>query len=181
MSDRQFHGDPDRLRDPARLARLEVDRVIDLCLDGIAVEAVLDVGTGTGIVAEGFDRRGLRVTGIDVNPHMVTIAQQHVPGGQFIEAAADSLPFEDGAFDLVFLGHVLHEVNDPARVLGEARRAARARVAVLEWPYLDENLGPPIEHRLRDEAIAELGIHAGFQKVERLPLAHMVLYRLTTR
>ena len=33
------------------------------------------------------------------------------------------------------LGHVLHETDDPVAALVEARRAARLRVVVLEWPY----------------------------------------------
>lgn len=175
----RYPGSAEALRSPQRLALLDVSRVVDLCLDGSAVETVLDVGVGAGVFAEEFVRRGLRLTGIDVNPDMVAVARQYVPSAVFQEAPADALPFADRMFDLVFLGHVLHEVPDPVQVLSEARRVARTRVAVLEWPYRAEEYGPPLEHRLRDEAVLRFAHDAGFSQVERLPLAHMVLYRLT--
>lgn len=175
----RYPGSPDALRSAERMALLEVERVVESCLDGDITGSVLDVGTGSGVFAEAFDRQGLTVTGIDVSPEMLESAQRHVPNARFVEAAADALPFTDGAFDLVFLGHVLHEVPDPVRALAEARRVARVRVAVLEWPYRTEEHGPPLEHRLRDDAIVAFAHEAGFQHVERVPLTHMALYRLT--
>jgi hypothetical protein len=62
--------------------------------------------------------------------------------------------------------------------LSEARRVARVRVALLEWPYRAEEYGPPLEHRLRDEDIIRVARGAGFSQVETLSLAHMALYRL---
>lgn len=174
----RYGGTAAGLRSPERLALLEVERVVSLCLDGAAAASVLDVGVGSGVFAEAFDKRGLRVTGVDVNPEMVAAAHRYVPQGSFLEAPADALPFGDGAFDLVYLGHVLHEVPDPIRALTEARRVARMRVAVLEWPYRDEEHGPPLEHRLRDEAIQGFARDAGFTHSEHHALAHMSLYLL---
>lgn len=174
----RYGGTAERLRSPERLALLEVGRVVDLCLSGSASVSVLDVGVGSGVFAEEFDKRGLRVTGVDVNPEMIEAASRHVPQGTFVEAPADALPFEDGAFDLVYLGHVLHEVPDPVRALTEARRVARVRVAVLEWPYAEGEFGPPLEHRLRDEAIQAFAREAGFERIEHHTLTHMSLYLL---
>ena len=49
----------------------EIERVIDLSLEGIEVENVLDVGTGTALFAESFLRKNLKVSGIDINPEMI--------------------------------------------------------------------------------------------------------------
>ncbi len=174
----RYGGTAARLRSPERLALLEVGRVVDMCLDGIAATSVLDVGVGSGVFAEEFARRGLSVTGVDVNPEMIEATRGYVPQGTFLEAPADALPFADGAFDLVYLGHVLHEVPDHVRALTEARRVARLRVAVLEWPYVAEEHGPPLEHRLRDEAVQGFAHDAGFTKIEHHLLAHMSLYLL---
>ncbi|SRR5487761_1904214 len=172
----RYGGTPSGLRSPERMALLEVERVVDLCLDGCVAQSVLDVGVGSGVFAEEFNRRGLRVTGVDVNPEMVAAAHEHVPQATFLEAPADALPFADSAFDLVFLGHVLHEVPDQVRALTEVRRVASARVAVLEWPYVAGTFGPPLEHRLSDETIQSFARAAGFQQIQRLDLEHMTLY-----
>ena len=179
MHERRFHGKADRLRSTERIALLEVERVVALCVEGLAIKSVLDVGTGTGVFAEAFSMLALAVTGIDTNGELLGAAGSHVPGAEFREAAAEEIPFADDSFDLVFLGHVLHETDIPLKALGEARRVARARVAVLEWPYQKEEQGPPLEHRLRPEAIEDLAGKAGFKTVEHTKLVHMDLYRLT--
>ena len=52
-------------------------------------------------------------------------------------------------------------------------------MVVLEWPYREEEPGPPLWHRLKPEKIMEMGPDAGFASVERIKLDHMDLYRLT--
>ncbi len=177
--ERRFQGEPDRLRAPDRIARMEVPRVAALSTEGITVESVLDIGTGTGVFAEAFAALGIAVTGIDVNADLLTVARQSVPAAQFKQAPVEKIPFAARSFDLAFLGHVLHEADDPLAALKEAHRVARRRVAILEWPYRQEEKGPPLEHRLRPEIVVDLALQAGFQHVETIHLEHMDLYRLT--
>ena len=101
-----------------------------------------------------------------------------MPEGTFFEARAEALPCDDGAYDLVFLGQLLHEVEDPLLVLKEARRVGRLRVAVLEWPYREDQQGPPLGHRMRPEQVADLALAAGFQGSLRVDLGHMTLFLL---
>lgn len=178
MHDRRYQLGVDRLRSPERLALLEVDRVIESSLAGTEARTLLDVGTGSGVFAEAFAVRGLIVAGVDVSPEMVAAARTHVPHGKFRLASAESLPFEAGSFDVVFLGLVLHEADDASRALAEARRVARQRVAVLEWPYRNDEHGPPLAHRLSPEVIEAAARQVGFQEVRVEPLSHMVLFRL---
>jgi SAM-dependent methyltransferase len=177
--ERRYSSPAERLRAPERLALLEIPRVVDLCLGGIATARVLDVGAGTGIFAEAFAGQGLEVVGIDPNSELLSIARGHAPHASFLEGIAEKLPFEDKSFDLVFLGHVLHETDDRHAALAEARRVARLRVAILEWPYVDEDRGPPLGHRLQPAEILSLAEGAGFDAVTSLTLHHMQLYLMT--
>jgi len=178
LHERRFHGEPDRLRSAERIVLLEVERVVALSVEGLAVNSVLDIGTGTGVFAEAFSKLVPAVTGIDTNAELLAIARSYVSGAEFQEAPAEAISFADRSFDLAFLGHVLHETDNPLKALEEARRVARSRVAALEWPYQKEEQGPPLEHRLRPEAIEDLAGKAGFRTVERIRLAHMDFYRL---
>jgi SAM-dependent methyltransferase len=177
MHERRYHREIEKLRDPERVARLEVPRVVTLALNGLSdVKNVLDVGTGSGLFAEEYARRGLEVAGLDVNPQMLPVAQQFVPGGQFKEGTAEQLPFQDGSFDLVFMGLLLHETDDTPGALREARRVARLRLAVLEWPAEVQSFGPPPEHRLAYEKVEALARQAGFTRINRERLTALVLY-----
>jgi ubiquinone/menaquinone biosynthesis C-methylase UbiE len=178
MHEKRFPGSPAMLRSAQRLKLLEIDHVIDLCLEAFPAESVLDVGTGTGLFAEGFIARGLDVAGIDANPAMIEAARHMVPGARFRHAPAEVVPHPDGSFDLVFMGLVLHETDDAAQALREARRVARLGAAVLEWPYRVEDYGPPLEHRLKDKQVRALALEAGFGRAETLALSRLVLYRL---
>ena len=157
---------------------LEIDRVVTLSLEGLVIESVLDIGTGTGLFAEAFCKLPLYVVGIDPNRSLLGSAREYVPGAAFLEAKAENIPFANDSFDLVILAHVLHEADMPVVALQEARRVVRTRVSVLEWPYKQEEHGPPLEHRLAPDAIEKLAKNADFKSIERISLRHMELYRL---
>jgi ubiquinone/menaquinone biosynthesis C-methylase UbiE len=176
--ERRFHDEPQGLRSPERIALLEVARVVELALEGLTAPRVLDVGTGTGVFAEAFAARGLAVAGIDPNSSLLAVARDLVSGVEFKEGTAEAIPYDDRAFILAFLGHVLHEADDPVRALREARRVSVDRVVVLEWPYLHEEHGPPLEHRLKPEAVMAMAKQAGLGPVTQMKLAHMDFYRM---
>ena len=178
-NERRFHGNAERLRAPERFQLLETARVVQLCAEGLRLESVLDVGTGTGVFAEAFAKEKLRVAGIDPDPDLLVVARRFVPDASFQAAVAESLPFGDGSYDLVFLGHVLHETDEPVIALREARRVARKRVVILEWPYKEEDRGPPLAHRLAADHVREIAEKAGLASLERFTLAHMELFRAT--
>jgi ubiquinone/menaquinone biosynthesis C-methylase UbiE len=178
MHEKRFEGDIDRLRIPERVERLEVERVVDLCLEKVKFHSVLDIGTGSGLFAEAFSKRGLEVSGMDANPEMLITARQFVPSGNFREGTAEALSYPDGFFDLVFLGLVLHEADESLEALQEARRVAKKRVCILEWPYRDGSFGPPLAHRLKPDDLVGLFQKAGFRKWKATDLSNTILYRL---
>jgi ubiquinone/menaquinone biosynthesis C-methylase UbiE len=147
-------------------------------LEKVKVHRVLDIGTGSGLFAEAFSKRGLEVSGMDANPEMLIAARQFVPSGNFREGTAEELSYPDGFFDLVFLGLVLHEADESLEALQEARRVAKRRVCILEWPYRDGSFGPPLAHRLKPDELVGLFRKAGFRKWKATNLSNTILYRL---
>jgi ubiquinone/menaquinone biosynthesis C-methylase UbiE len=177
MHEKRFNGDPDRLRSPQRLELLEVDRVVNQVLKGVHAASLLDVGTGSGLFAEAFHKRGLQVAGLDVSQRMLKLAIQYVPEAELRVGTAEELPFPDAYCDLVFMGLLLHETDDPFQALKEARRVGRIRTAALEWQYVaDPEFGPPLEHRLDEKTIRKWSMQAGFTRFERIELQHLALY-----
>ena len=179
MHERRFNREIERLRDPERITRLEVDRVVGLVLEGInGSKTILDIGTGSGVFAEQFSKIGLQVTGLDVNPEMLVVAQQFVPSGTFQQGIAEKLPFLDQSFDIVFMGLLLHETDHLQKALSEAYRVGKKRLAILEWPFQEQTFGPPIEHRIASEKILSAVRMAGFNSTKSIQLENLILYLL---
>jgi demethylmenaquinone methyltransferase/2-methoxy-6-polyprenyl-1,4-benzoquinol methylase len=97
---------------------------------------VLDVATGTGLVAAELVRRGFEVTGVDQSSEMLAVARRRFGGSvALVEASADSLAFADGTFDHLTFTYLLRYVDDPGATLAELARVVRAggTVASLEF------------------------------------------------
>ena len=97
---------------------------------------VLDVATGTGLVAERLLARGHRVTGLDQSPDMLAVARSRFGDRvDLVEASATELPFADASFDHLTFTYLLRYVDDPAATLAELARVVRpgGTIANLEF------------------------------------------------
>jgi demethylmenaquinone methyltransferase/2-methoxy-6-polyprenyl-1,4-benzoquinol methylase len=97
---------------------------------------VLDVATGTGLVAQALLERGFRVTGLDQSEEMLAVARARLDGrATLLTGHAETLPFERGAFDHVTFTYLLRYVDDPGATLRELVRVVRpgGTVAMLEF------------------------------------------------
>ena len=97
---------------------------------------VLDVATGTGLVAAALRRRGFRVTGLDQSAEMLARAGARFDGDvTLVEGSAEELPFPDASFDHLTFTYLLRYVDDPGRTLAELARVVRpgGTVAMLEF------------------------------------------------
>lgn len=91
-----------------------------------AAQTYLDVGCGTGAAALHVAAEcDLRVTGVDVDPDQIRLAQAAAggrPGARFLVGDATRLPFGDGEFDLVATNKTIHHVPDWRSALAEMVR-----------------------------------------------------------
>ena len=116
---------------------------------------VLDIATGPGYVAAEAAGRGARVWGVDVAEAMVARAQAEHPGVEFMQADAQSLPFQNGAFDAVVGNFGLPHFGRPELAVAEGARvlAPDGRLALTTWDA-------PAEMRMFGvflEAVADAG------------------------
>jgi ubiquinone/menaquinone biosynthesis C-methylase UbiE len=114
-------------RAPARLRQM-VDLVggLDLAAGG----TVLDLGCGSGEAASGLIALGAgSVVGIDISLTELVMGRKLLEeqgiDAYLVAGCAESLPFADGLFDLVFSPDVIEHVADQSQYLGEARRVLK--------------------------------------------------------
>jgi arsenite methyltransferase len=95
-----------------------------------AGERVLDLGSGAGtdsLVAAQMVAPGGSVTGVDMTPEMLAkaraaSAEMGAENVEFMEAEAESLPFDDKRFEVVISNGVIDLVPDKDAVFSEIRR-----------------------------------------------------------
>lgn len=95
---------------------------------------VLNVGCGTGGFNVAAQRAGASTWGIDANDDAIRICELWRAlgaGGRYALAAAEALPFPDGAFDLVYCHSTLEHVEGVEAAVGEMVRVLRPGGAVL--------------------------------------------------
>jgi demethylmenaquinone methyltransferase/2-methoxy-6-polyprenyl-1,4-benzoquinol methylase len=135
---------------------------------------VLDVATGTGLVAAELLRRGFRVTGLDQSTEMLDVARRRLGSrAELIEASAEAIPLPDASFDHLTFTYLLRYVDDPGATLAELARVLRGggTVASLEFgvpagpvrPLWDlyVGLGLPLAGRVLKSGWDEVGAFLG--------------------
>jgi demethylmenaquinone methyltransferase/2-methoxy-6-polyprenyl-1,4-benzoquinol methylase len=91
-------------------------------------DTVLDVACGTGAVALELVRRtGCSVVGVDQSPEMLAEARRRLADHriEFVQAAAQALPFEDASFDGLTAAYLLRYLDDLPAGLAELARVLR--------------------------------------------------------
>jgi demethylmenaquinone methyltransferase/2-methoxy-6-polyprenyl-1,4-benzoquinol methylase len=110
-------------------------------------DRVLDVATGTGLVARALVRRyGCSVVGLDQSAEMLGRARAVVgPSVELVQGEAERLPFEDASFDALTFTYLLRYVDDPAATMRELARVVRpgGRIAMLEF-YVPSGFWHPL-------------------------------------
>ena len=166
-----------RLHSPDEL----VETALVEALEGEPLGRVLDIGTGTGRMAELFAGRADGVVALDKSLDMLRFARarlQNFPSDtiELIQGDFAALPLPAEGFDTVLFHQVLHFAQDPAAPLAEAARVIRpgGRIAIVDFAAHDrEELRDRHAHvRLgfTDAAIAALLAEAGFVPTQPITL-----------
>lgn len=106
-------------------------------------DRILDVATGTGMVAGALVKRyGCSVVGLDQSPEMLSGARAKLDADprlasrvELVRGEAESLLFEDSEFDHLTFTYLLRYVEDPGATLRELARVVKpgGRIASLEF------------------------------------------------
>lgn len=82
---------------------------------------LLDLGCGTGFFLAELEERHPGSVGLDISHEMLLVSEQYVPGVRLVTGDAERLPFQRGAFDVVFCKGSLHHTRDHVAFLGNCR------------------------------------------------------------
>jgi demethylmenaquinone methyltransferase/2-methoxy-6-polyprenyl-1,4-benzoquinol methylase len=138
-------------------------------------QRVLDVATGTGLVAAALVERGAVVVGLDQSEDMLAAARERLDDRvSLVRGEAELLPFADGEFDALTFTYLLRYVDDRAATMRELVRVVKpgGRIGMVEFGVptapplrvlwrVHTRIGLPLIGRLVSPAWVEVGRFLG--------------------
>jgi ubiquinone/menaquinone biosynthesis C-methylase UbiE len=143
---------------PRPLDHLEVALTQEL--GDVSGLSVLDYGCGIGDFSLELAARGARVTGLDLSPGMVDVAQKRLrifrpeAVGTFVAGNAEDTGLPDGSFDVVVGKWILHHIDVDA-ACRELRRLIRPGGL---GAFVENQLTNPVLKVARDHVAGRFGI-----------------------
>jgi len=132
----------------------------------------IDIGCGDGFFAVPAARivcENGKVYGLDIYDEAVHMLKERAKAEGLENlaskvGAAEETVFCEHCADIVFFANVLHDFDDAAKVLTNARKMVRStgRVVDLDWKKEPMKIGPPVQIRFSSEQAANLIEAAGF-------------------
>ncbi len=166
MSHRRHANDPER-------RKWQNPEVI---LANIGLKAGLifmDIGCGGGFFALPAARvvgESGKVYGIDTNAESINelrelASREGLNNLELTVGKAEDVVLCESCADIVFFGIVLHDFENPAKVLQNAKKMLNpaGRLINLDWKKISTQLGPPLQRRFSKEKSAQLIEAASFE------------------
>jgi SAM-dependent methyltransferase len=162
--------------DATRGGQRRGDRFADDLARWIVGPRVVELGVGTGVIANGLRPHGFDVVGFDLSEAMMRSAVGRI-GSAVATADVDDLPLADDSVDTALFVWVLQLVHDPLATLAEAARIVRPGgrvIAITSGPeYGDgDEIAPiidglaPLRQERSDHNEVVASSHAGLELVD---------------
>lgn len=109
-----------------------------------AGEKVLEIGGGLGTDLSMFARHGAIVTDVDLSAGHLAHARENFAlrglTGEFVHHDAETLPFADNTFDVVYSNGVIHHTPNTQHVVQEIRRVLKPGGKAIVMVYAEHSL-----------------------------------------
>lgn len=103
------------------------ERLYELLRPVVRQKTVLELATGTGLIAKHIVRYADHIEATDASQKMIEQAKQGVKSTKLYFSVQDMfhLPYADRSFDVVIVSNALHIVPEPEKALAEIRRVLK--------------------------------------------------------
>ena len=103
------------------------EQLYELLRPVVRQKTVLELATGTGLIAKHIVRYADHIEATDASQEMIEQAKQGVKSAKLYFSVQDMfhLPYADQSFDVVIVVNALHIVSEPEKALSEIRRVLK--------------------------------------------------------
>ena len=110
-----------------RKDRAAYEEIYELIRPIVRHKTVLELATGTGLIAKHIVNAAAHIEATDASPEMIAEAKRDNRSAKLHFSVQDMfrLPYADGSFDAVIVSNALHIVPQPEKALREIRRVLK--------------------------------------------------------
>ena len=103
------------------------ERLYELLCPVVRHKTVLELATGTGLIAKHIVNAAAHIEATDASPEMIAEAKRDNRSAKLHFSVRDMfrLPYADKSFDVVIVSNALHIVPQPEKALAEIRRVLK--------------------------------------------------------
>ena len=107
--------------------RMAYEKMYELVRPVVKVQTVLELATGTGLIAKNIVNAAAHIEATDASAEMITEAKRDNRSAKLHFSVQDMfcLPYADQSFDVVIVSNALHVVPHPEKALAEIRRVLK--------------------------------------------------------
>ena len=110
-----------------RKDRAAYDEMYELIRPEVKAKTVLELATGTGLIAKNIVNAAAHIEATDASPEMIAEAKRDNRSAKLHFSVRDMfrLPYADKSFDVVIVSNALHIIPQPEKALAEIRRVLK--------------------------------------------------------
>ena len=110
-----------------RKDRAAYDEMYELIRPVVKAKTVLELATGTGLIAKHIANAAAHIEATDASPEMIAEAKRDNRSAKLYFSVQDMfcLPYAEESFDVVIVSNALHIVPQPEKTLAEIRRVLK--------------------------------------------------------
>ena len=103
------------------------EQMYELLRPVVRHKTVLELATGTGLIAKNIVNSAAHIEATDASPEMIAEAKRDNRSAKLHFSGQDMfhLPYADESFDVVIVANALHIVPEPEKALAEIRRVLK--------------------------------------------------------
>lgn len=142
--------------------------ILQTWFDEIELNSILDIGCGSGYLANFVSEDDAFVSGVDIDSESVTLGSKRPNMDLAVVGDATRLSYTSGTFDCVLMGDVIEHFENPHPVLNESNRVlSQDGKMIVSVPAFRWLWGPHDEHnnhadRYNISRLSDIAAKAGF-------------------
>jgi len=108
-----------------RISKVREEKIFELLPKKLKGIKVLDVGCATGYLGQKLEKRGAKVSGIDISTSVIKLARKVLTRAEVVDLNNQKIPCPKSSFDIVIASEVIEHLMNPFDVIKEISRVLR--------------------------------------------------------